>query len=156
MMSKLKYKARFVLREGEVFRIIGKKRINAFAERIRYKGGTYPINLSFPTFKKKNKNIYFLNVKEIKQILVIDDDKTRNKALKSFKFEAEQLDATDSQYDLLTPKELDLVVAQGFLRALVSSIVSITKKPILLIVITLIAGAGIGWLVRDLVTGGYF
>ena len=105
MFKKMKYKAIFVLRVKEVFHIVGKKKIDVSTERVRYKGGTYPVNLSFPTFTKKNRNIYFLNVRDIKQILIVENDEKRKEALKNFGFEPEQLDATDSQYDLLTPKE---------------------------------------------------
>lgn len=155
-MRKRKFRAIFVLREKEVFHIVGKKRIKVSTERVRYRGGTYPVNLSFPTFTKKNRNYYFLNVKEIKQILMIENNNQRKRSLKNFGFEPEQLDNTDSQYDLLTPKELDLMVTQGWMRSLITSLTIATKTPILLIVICLIAGTGLGWVIRDIITGGYF
>lgn len=156
MFKKTKYRAIFVLRIKEVFHIVGKKKVDVSTERVRYKGGTYPINLSFPTFTKKNRHYYFLNVKEIKQILIVENDDKRTNALKDFKFTSEQLDNTDSQYDLLTPKELDLMVTQGWIKALITSITSVAKTPILLMVICLLAGTGLGWVIRDIITGGYF
>ncbi len=70
---KRKFLAVFVLRERETYHIVGKKRIRVSSRKVRFHGGSYPVDVSYPTYTKGNKNIYFLDVKIIKQILMEED-----------------------------------------------------------------------------------
>jgi len=150
MFGNKKYKAIFVLREGETFRVVKKRKIQVSKGVVRYKGGTYPVDLSFRTYTKKNKNFYFLNVKELNQYLL-----ERREIPKNFKLEQIGVDGVDSRYELMSPKTLDALVSQSHFKDLFTSIVK-TKPNLLLLFVGIFGGTGLGWVIRDIMTGGYF
>lgn len=141
-----------MLRERETYHIVGKKRIRVSSKKVRFHGGSYPVDVSYPTYTKGNKNIYFLDVKIINQILMSQDGETP----KGFEWKPTELDGTDSRYELMSPKTLDIFVSQSFLSALFSRLTSSGKLAIGSIVMGLLAGTGIGWIIHEVITGGYF
>ena len=153
-----KFLAVFVLRERETFHIIGKRRIRSTTKIVKYRGGAYPVDVSYPTYTKKNKNIYFLDVKIINQY-IIDGENQKREGKTDFErdpINPVSLDGTDSRYELMSPKTLSTLIHDKNLRAMFSSITKTASFRLTEIIIGLIAGVGIGWLIRDIMTGGYF
>jgi len=150
--KKRKFLAIFVLRERETYHVIGKRKIKSTTKLVRYRGGKYPVDVSYPTYTKKNKNLYFLDVKIINQILMDDEQIVPT----DFEFKPTTLDGSDSKFELMNPQTLSDLIRDKNLRAMFSSITNATKFHIMELFIGVIAGVGIGWLIRDIITGGYF
>ena len=151
LLRRRRFLAVFVLRERETFHIVGKKYIRVNTHTVRFHGGKYPVDVSFPTYTKKSKNVYFLDVKMLKQILINSDDP---KALREIL--PLELDGTDSKFNLITPELLDAITKVSLLRALFSSIMTGKSGLAMGIIVGAIAGVGVGWVIRDVITGGYF
>lgn len=157
LLKRRRFLAVFLIREHESYRITGKKWINAHTHLFKYKGGVYAVDLSRYTYSKKNKSIYFLDVAHIKQIL-IDESNGKPLSKEERVLKAQELDGTNDRFDLLSPRELSMYVTGSYMRNLITAVAQTSglKLSIISIIVGLVAGVGVGWVIRDIITGGYF
>lgn len=68
-MAKDKYVIAFCKGTAQLPIIIGKKKVKATSDLVRYKKHTYPIDLHTPTYKRKSSFVYLFDIDEGQQKL---------------------------------------------------------------------------------------
>jgi len=135
--KKNKYYVLFCKKEHGVFkRVRRKRRISPVAEKVRYKKGTYFINMAFPTYLKGLKVFYFVDV-TVGQLTAKKTEIKNGQIL----FKGNDKDA------IMSPKMIDKLVSQNIVSQLTSNLSdNAIKMNIVSIVLGLIIGAMGGYL----------
>jgi len=121
-----KYKAIFLLKREGSYSIIKKKRFSPTNNKIRYKKGSYPIDVSRPTYIKGLKMFYFIEV-----------DKT-------------QLFFESNKSSFITPKVIDMIMSQKIVSELTQNL---SGSKAIMNIMTLIFGGVMGGLIGYIVAG---
>jgi len=138
--KKYKYYAIFCKKEYGIFRRLSKKRIRASTEKVRYKKGTYLLNMLFPTYARGLKVFYFIDISGVQ--LLTKTMEIRNKQI---------IFRGNDKEPILTPKMMDKLVSQNIVSQLTSNLSGdAIKMNIISIVLGLIIGALAGF-----ITAGY-
>lgn len=74
--QKKKYFAIITVRENELQSVIGFKRIKPTNSTFSFKGKTFPIQIEYPTYIKRNKVFYFYNYLD-ESILLFNDNSNK-------------------------------------------------------------------------------
>ena len=127
--NKNKYKAVFLIKREGSYCIVKKKRFIPSRLNIRYKKGSYPIDVSIPTYIKGLKMFYFIEV-----------DKTQ------------LFFAKNKNESMISPKIIDMIMSQKIVSQLTSNLGgSALKMSILTLIFGGIMGALIGYIVAGYV-----
>ena len=123
--NKNKYKAIFLIKREGSYAITGKKRFRPSKINIRFRKGSYPIDVSIPTYIKGLKMFYFIEV-----------DKTQ------------LFFAKNKNESMISPKIIDMIMSQKIVSQLTSNLGgSALKMSILTLIFGGIMGALIGFIV---------
>lgn len=142
--KKKKYYAIFCIKELDVFNILAKKRIRASTDTVRFRKGTYVLNLSFPTYVKGLKVFYFIDVKK-SQVLSKNTKINVNKIDTQIIFRGNPKDKP-----LMSPKFLDMLVSQKIVGQLTSNL---SNNAMTMNLISVIIGGLMGGLIGYIVAG---
>ena len=121
-----KYKAIFLIKREGSFSIKKKKRFSPTKNQIRYKKGSYPIDVSRPTYIKGLKLFYFIEI-----------DKT-------------QLFFSNEKSSIISPKVIDLIMSQKIVSELTTNL---SGSKMAMNIMTLIFGGIMGGLIGYIVAG---
>lgn len=140
--KKYKYYAIFCKKEYGIFKRLSKKRIRSTTKKVRYKKGTYLLNMLFPTYARGLKVFYFVDVSGV-QLLTKKVTEIKNRQI-VFKGNDEK--------PVLTPEMMDKLVSQNIVSQLTSNLSGdAIKMNIISIVLGLIIGALSGFLMAGYV-----
>ena len=127
--NKNKYKAIFLIKREGSFAITGKKRFRPSKTNIRFRKGSYPIDVSIPTYIKGLKMFYFIEVDKTQLFF----SKNKNESM-------------------ISPKIIDMIMSQKIVSQLTSNLGgSALKMSILTLIFGGIMGALIGFIVAGYV-----
>lgn len=139
--KKYKYYAIFCKKEYGILKRLSKKKISATTKKVRYKKGTYLLNMLFPTYARGLKVFYFLDVSGV-QLLTKTMAEIKNKQI---------VFRGNDKEPILTPEMMDKLVSQNIVSQLTSNLSGdAIKMNIISIVLGLIIGALVGF-----ITAGY-
>lgn len=133
--GKKKYIAIFVIKEKGSFGYVGSKNISATTTTVKFKKGTYHIDITKDTYSKGIKKYYLIDVAGSQ--LKIDDRKVKDKSL--------TLEATS--YD---PEVLDMVISKSIVSQLTANL---SDNAIKMNILTLAIGGLIGGLLGYILAG---
>lgn len=132
LIRRRKYIAYFVIIDGVKVDVIGRRTFRPTQKKIKLKGGSFPVNVSTYTYRRKHKTFYLFDFKGGQQMYLIEGEGLT-----------------------ISPEALDMVLSQSVIKQLVAGL-SVSALNMFQIIIGIIAGVGLGWVIRDLITGGYF
>ena len=139
--KKYKYYAVFCKKEYGIFKRLSKKRIRAITEKVRYKKGTYLLNMFFPTYARGLKVFYFMDVSGVQLLSKTTQIKDKQVLFKG-----------NDNEPILTPKMMDKLVSQNIVSQLTSNLSGdAIRMNIISIVLGLVIGALSGFLVAGYV-----
>lgn len=127
MVKKKKYIAVFLVRQENSYSILAKKRFSPTNKTIKYKKGSYIIDVSTPTYTKGLKLFYFIEYD--KSQLFFDKNKVQS---------------------IVSPKVVDLIMSQKIVSELTSNLSGSAFK---LNILTLLFGGIMGGLIGYIVAG---
>lgn len=130
MIKKEKYIVIFLIKQQELYKEVSRKKINKSINEIRYnKKKLYPINTSIPSFSKKLKTFFFIDI---------------NKGQLFFN--------KNNKNPILSPKLLDDIVSKSIIKQLTMNLSDTTfKMNLTLVFIGLVIGGLIGWIAGGVV-----
>lgn len=140
MRKKKKYYVIYCVKEQDVFNILKKRRIRGSNQVVRFRKGTYVINISFPTYVKGLRVFYFIDIKKGQQLA-----KNTEIAKGHILFKENAKDKA-----LISPQFLDMFISQKIVGQLTSNLSDNAMK---MNIITLIFGAIMGGLVGYIIAG---
>ncbi|QYW08122.1 hypothetical protein 15570_00025 [Lokiarchaeota virus WyrdV1] len=140
--KKKKYYAVFCIKEHDVFNMLAKKRIRGSNQIVRFRKGTYVVNVSFPTYVKGLNVFYFIDIKKGQQLA---KNTEINIAKGHILFKENAKDKP-----LMSPKFLDMLISQKIVGQLTSNL---SNNALKMNIITLIVGAIIGGLIGYIIAG---
>lgn len=148
MNKKKKYYAIFCIKEQDVFNILARKRIRGSNEFVRFKKGTYFVNISFPTYVEGLKVFYFIDIRKGQQLAkntVITNMKTPKTTTSQILFKGSAKDKT-----VISPKLLDMLISQKIVEQLTSNLSGTAMK---MNIVSVILGCLIGGLIGYIIAG---
>ena len=125
MIKKEKYIVIFLIKQQELYKEVSRKKISKSIKKIRYnKNSLFPIKTSIPSFSKKLKSFFFIDI---------------NKGQLFFN--------KDIKNPILDPILLDDFVSKSLIKQLTMNLSDTTfKMNIMLVFIGLVIGGLIGWI----------
>lgn len=151
--NKKKYIAIFVVKEKDTFAYEGSKKLSPTSKTVKFKKGTYYVDIANHTYSKGLKLFYFIDVAGEQLEVIEEGEKTKKKEIKKKELEARKkakegnLELSGMNYD---PEVLDMILSKNIVSQLTANL---SDNAIKLNIITLVIGAVMGGLFGYILAG---